>query len=43
MPIRERVETLMKRLARERQFPTQRETIFIDLEHHEIRRAYMGI
>ncbi|MDQ6802110.1 MAG: aldehyde ferredoxin oxidoreductase [Acidobacteriota bacterium] len=41
MPIRERVETLMSRLARERQFPTQGETIFIDLEHHEVRRAYM--
>ena len=41
MAIRERVETLMKRLARERQFPTQGETIFIDLEHHEIRRGYI--
>src|SRR5882762_5186034 len=41
MPIRERVETLMKRLAPERQFPTQGQTIFIDLEHHEVRRAYI--
>ena len=41
MPISERVETLISRLARERQFPTQGETIFVDLEHHEVRRAYI--
>jgi hypothetical protein len=41
MSIRERVDTLMKRLARERQFPTQGGTVFVDLEHHEIRSSWM--
>jgi aldehyde:ferredoxin oxidoreductase len=41
MPIRERVETLIQRLAPERQFPTQGQTLFIDLEHQEVRRSYI--
>src|SRR3989449_102086 len=38
--IRERVNRLLKRLAQERQFPTQGRTLFIDLERREVRSAY---
>src|SRR2546426_1621492 len=38
--IRERVDRLLKRLAQERQFPTQGRTLFIDLERREVRSAY---
>ena len=41
MPIRERVDALLARLASEPQFPTQGETIFVDLERAEVRRAFM--
>jgi aldehyde:ferredoxin oxidoreductase len=41
MATRERVDALIQRLSPERQFPTQGETIFVDLEHHEVRRAYI--
>src|SRR5437870_994682 len=41
VPIHARIDRLMKRLAPERQFPTQGETIFIDLEYREVRRAYI--
>ena len=41
MTIRERVDALLPRLASERQFPTQGETIFVDLERSEVRRAYI--
>jgi aldehyde:ferredoxin oxidoreductase len=41
MAIRERVDDLMERLASERQFPTQGETIFADLERGEVRRAWI--
>ena len=41
MAIRQRVESLIERLSPERQFPTQGQTIFVDLAHHEIRRAYI--
>src|SRR5436853_6645777 len=41
MPIRERVDDLIARLAPERQFPTQGETIFVDLEQREVRRAFI--
>src|SRR5437867_1965817 len=41
MAIRERVSGLIDRLSAERQFPTQGQTIFIDLEHQEVRRAYI--
>jgi aldehyde:ferredoxin oxidoreductase len=41
MDIRERVDGLIERLASERQFPTQGETIFVDLERQEVRRAYI--
>ncbi len=41
MAIRERVDSLIGRLSFERQFLTQGQTIFVDLEHHEIRRAYI--
>src|SRR5216684_2021148 len=43
MPIRTRVDALIKRLASEPQFPTQGQTIFVDLEHQEVRRAYIPI
>lgn len=41
MPIRTRVDALIKRLASEPQFPTQGQTIFIDLERQEVRRAWI--
>src|SRR5688500_16466391 len=41
MPIRERVDALLARLASEPQFPTQGETIFVDLERAEVRRGFM--
>jgi aldehyde:ferredoxin oxidoreductase len=41
MAIRERVDSLIGRLSSERQFPTQGQTLFVDLEHQEIRRAYI--
>src|ERR1051325_11016234 len=41
MPIRERVDALLARLASEPQFPTQGETIFVDLERQEVRRAFI--
>src|SRR5439155_27099050 len=41
MAIRERVSGLIDRLSAERQFPTQGQTIFVDLEHSEVRRAYI--
>ena len=41
MPIRERVDDLIARLSSERQFPTQGETIFVDLERREVRRAFI--
>src|SRR5438552_1802135 len=41
MPIRERVDDLIARLSSERQFPTQGETIFVDLEQREVRRAFI--
>ena len=41
MGIHERVNALIDRLASERQFPTQGQTIFVDLEHQDVRRAYI--
>jgi aldehyde:ferredoxin oxidoreductase len=41
MSIRERVEALLARLASEPQFPTQGETVFVDLERAQLRRAYI--
>ncbi len=41
MSIRQRVDALLARLASESQFPTQGETIFVDLERREVRRAYI--
>ena len=38
--IRERVDRLLRRLAVERQFPSQGRTLFIDLERRELRSAY---
>jgi aldehyde:ferredoxin oxidoreductase len=38
--IRDRVDRLLDRLAREPQFPTQGRTLFIDLERREVRTAY---
>jgi aldehyde:ferredoxin oxidoreductase len=39
--MRLRLEQLLPRLAAERQFPTQGETVFVDLERQEVRRAYI--
>src|SRR5437762_9313954 len=41
MPIRDRITDLIPRLAGERQFPTQGETLFVDLERRDVRRAYI--
>src|SRR5437763_2766227 len=41
MPIRERVDALLARLAGEPQFPTQGETVFVDLERSEVGRAWI--
>jgi len=41
MPIRERIRALLPRLAADRQFPTQGETIFVDLESRDVRRAFV--
>src|ERR1700686_1359128 len=43
MPIRTRVDALIKRLASEPQFPTQGQTIFVDLERQEVRRAWIPL
>jgi aldehyde:ferredoxin oxidoreductase len=41
MSIHARVDALLGRLATEPQFPTQGQTIFVDLEHQEVRRAWI--
>src|SRR5438093_4001878 len=41
MGIRDRVDDLIERLATDRQFPTQGETLFVDLERREVRRAWI--
>jgi len=41
MSTRQRVDALLARLASEPQFPTQGETVFVDLERAEVRRAYI--
>src|SRR5882724_5876778 len=41
MSIHTRVGALLTRLASERQFPTQGQTIFVDLERQEVRRAWI--
>src|ERR1700720_151004 len=41
MPIRDRIRNLAERLSSERQFPTQGETIFVDLERREIQRTFI--
>src|SRR5437763_6713983 len=41
MSIRRRIDALFPRLASEQQFPTQGQTIFVDLERQEVRRAWI--
>src|SRR6267378_6207051 len=41
MSICTRVDALLSRLASEQQFPTQGQTIFVDLERQEVRRAWI--
>src|SRR5438874_5489746 len=43
MSIHERIDALISRLASEQQFPTQGQTIFVDLERQEVRRAWIPI
>ncbi|MEA2235672.1 MAG: aldehyde:ferredoxin oxidoreductase [Thermoanaerobaculia bacterium] len=43
MSIHARVDALIARLASEPQFPTQGQTIFIDLEHQDVKRAYIPL
>jgi aldehyde:ferredoxin oxidoreductase len=41
MSIHARIDALLQRLASEPQFPTQGQTIFVDLEHQHVRRAWI--
>jgi len=41
MSIHERVDALISRLSSERQFPTQGETLFVDLERQSVRSAFI--
>src|SRR5436305_12019020 len=41
MSIRERVDALFPRLASEQQFPTQGQTIFVDLERQAVRGSWL--
>lgn len=41
MSVREKVAELQERLATERQFPTQGETLFLDLETQQISRGFI--
>ncbi|HVT44232.1 MAG TPA: aldehyde ferredoxin oxidoreductase C-terminal domain-containing protein [Thermoanaerobaculia bacterium] len=41
MTIRQKIDDLLPRLATDRQFPTQGETLFVDLERREVRRAWI--
>src|SRR3954471_19533193 len=41
MSIYERIDALFPRLASEQQFPTQGQTIFVDLARQEVRRAWI--
>ncbi|HEX3578155.1 MAG TPA: aldehyde ferredoxin oxidoreductase C-terminal domain-containing protein, partial [Thermoanaerobaculia bacterium] len=41
MTIRQRIDALFPRLASEQQFPTQGQTIFVDLARQEVRRAWI--
>ncbi len=43
MPIRTRIDALLTRLASQPQFPTQGQTIFVDLERQEVRRAWIPL
>jgi aldehyde:ferredoxin oxidoreductase len=43
MSIRSRVDALLTRLDSEPQFPTQGQTIFVDLERQEVRRAWIPL
>jgi aldehyde:ferredoxin oxidoreductase len=43
MSIHARVDALLGRLASKPQFPTQGQTIFVDLEHQEVKRAYIPL
>ncbi len=41
MSARERIDSLLTRLAQEPQYPTQGQTLFIDLEHQDVRRGWI--
>ena len=41
MSVRASIDELLPRLASERQFPTQGQTLFVDLERQEVRRAWI--
>ncbi|MDX1582632.1 MAG: aldehyde ferredoxin oxidoreductase C-terminal domain-containing protein [Thermoanaerobaculia bacterium] len=41
MSIRERIDALLERFAPEPQYPTQGETVFVDLERQDVRRGYV--
>src|SRR3954466_5696401 len=43
MSIHARVDALLTRLAGEQQFPTQGQTIFVDLARQEVRRAWIPL
>lgn len=41
MGIRLKIDQLLPRLAAEQQYPTQGQTLFVDLERRQVRRAYI--
>lgn len=43
MGIRDRITSLIDRLAAEQQFPTQGQTVFVDLATQQVRRAYIPL
>lgn len=43
MSLRPRVDALIERLAAEQQFPTQGQTVFVDLATQQVRRAYIPL
>ena len=43
MGIRQKIDQLLPRLSSERQYPTQGQTLFLDLERQQVRRAWIPL
>jgi len=41
MSIRAKIDAILPRLASEQQYPTQGETLFVDLDRRDVRRAFI--